>query len=70
MKTYEVEIPIAGSICIEVEAEDREAAIKAAWESIDINGEGAGEITWEYYEQITRGNVLYAPLNEIEVVEA
>lgn len=68
-KTYCVIIPIAGSITIDVEADDEDGARDAAWEKISEEGEKAGDVTWEYFDKLTSGNVLYAPINEVEVDE-
>lgn len=68
---YTVAIPIAGSVSIEVEAVDEEAAIAEAWEaygSVEGDREEAGQrIEWEAYETLSEGNVLHASQNEIEV---
>ena len=69
MKEYTVTIPIAGAIHVTVRASDETAATAKAWERINTEGEKAGDIEWEYFSNITEGNVLYAPYNEVEVNE-
>lgn len=63
MRTYELTIPIAGVAYMTVEAESEEAAIEEAFNKIST--EDIEE--WEAFRAITRGNTLYAPLNEINV---
>ena len=68
MSKYVVQIPIAGSISIEVEAADKKAALAAAWDLINTNegpAEDVGEIEWEYFDVISEGNCCHAPCNEI-----
>jgi hypothetical protein len=62
---YVVQIPIAGSVTFEVEAEDKDAALAAAWAQINEGAEG--EVEWEYLDSINKGNVCHAPLNEVRV---
>lgn len=61
MKKWEVSLPISGYVCVEVEAEDEESAIEAAFMS-DITTKDIEE--WETHHQIARGNVCSAVLNE------
>lgn len=73
MAKFFVEIPIAGSITIEVEAESKDDAKEAAWTRIHENAgepEDIGEITWEYLNAISTGNVSHAPCNEISAWRA
>lgn len=66
MAKYLVTIPMAGYVQIEVEAEDESSAESAAFEA----GATFDDIVeWDIYKKLTRGNVLYAPMNEIEVEE-
>jgi hypothetical protein len=67
MNKYIVSIPLVGSMHIEVEAESASAAKERAWDEFNEHGEKAGEIEWELVEHVTTGNVLHAPLNDIEV---
>ncbi len=69
MKKYTVVIPIAGSISIEVEAEDKRRAIDAAWTKIDAEAADAGEVEWEFLTRIAEGNVCYAPVTHTHVEE-
>lgn len=59
MATYSVLIPMAGHICVEVEADSEEAAIEAAFESDDLTLKNVTE--WEVLKQFNRGNVCYCP---------
>ena len=71
MKKYYVTIPIAGFVTIEVDTEatsDRDI-IDAAYEEYDKDVD-AQYIEWELCEKIVQGNVLHAPLNEVEIEEA
>jgi hypothetical protein len=68
-KSYTVIIPIAGSISIEVEAEDKAKAIDAAWAKIDEQASDAGEVEWEFLTRIAEGNVCYAPVTNTRVEE-
>jgi hypothetical protein len=65
MKIWLVEMPIAGSVTIEIHAETKEEAIAAFWES-DLED---GEVTWEAMSQISQGNTCGAPLNSVRVSE-
>jgi len=69
MSKYEVQIPIAGYFEATVEAENEDGAIQAAWDQIDLADDAdiLAQITFEYLNQITTGNVLHAQLNEIAV---
>lgn len=69
MKTYNVSIPIAGAIHVQVDAEDEQRATEAAWAKIDNEGPAAGDVEWEYLECITEGNVCHVWYNEIDVEE-
>lgn len=68
MKKYVVNIPITGYVSVEVEAENEDEARTAAWSKID-DGVDDDDVTWEYCEAVTEGNVTYAMLNEVEVTE-
>lgn len=65
MKKYVVTVPIAGSYTVEVEAEDEDGAIEAAFEA---QGE-AEDVEWEALREICSGNVCHAPVWEVEVEE-
>lgn len=67
VKSYAVSIPITGTATVVVEAPDGETAKEAAWKAIDDGQEP--EVTWEYAEQIVKGNVFYGMQNEIDVSE-
>jgi len=64
MKRYLVYIPICGAISIEVEADNEQEALNAAWE--DYHGHGAEDfdLAWEAHKEITSGRVFYGELNE------
>jgi nicotinate-nucleotide pyrophosphorylase len=59
MARYLVEIPIAGHITVEVEADSEKDAIAAAWESEDLTLDNCEN--WEALEHFTQGNVCYCP---------
>lgn len=64
--TYEVEVPIAGYMCIEVEANSQEEAINLAmskkWDNDDV-------VELQKYEKFFTGNVSHLYHTEIEVDE-
>jgi len=64
---YGVQVPIAGLVYIEVEAENEKEAEEAAWEAINERGAEAGELEWEFLDVITEGNVCRAPCDRITV---
>jgi hypothetical protein len=68
MKTYNVCLPLTGTIWVTVEAESEEAAIEAALCSEDAKTENIEE--WQTHRQICKGNVLYADTNEAYAEEA
>ena len=62
MKTWSVQVPITGYILNDVQAETKEAAIKAAMEA----EYGVGDIEeWDTHRVIARGNICYATVNEV-----
>ncbi len=68
MPSYLATIPIAGYLQVEVDGdetgiESEEEAIAYAIDNATL--EDIAE--WSTYERIVQGNVLYAPVNEIEV---
>lgn len=66
MKKYNVLVPIAGYVQIEVEAENEKEAIDKAFEQ----GCSAKDISeFDMLEHIAEGNVLHAPMNNVEVEE-
>lgn len=69
MPKYCVCIPVTGQLVIFVEADDKDAAKEAAWEKFNDEGEDAGDLEWECVEQVARGNVSSAMLNEVSVEE-
>lgn len=64
---YGVQIPIAGSIYIEVEAENEKEAEEVAWEAINERGAEAGDLEWEFFDAIAEGNVCHAPCHSVTV---
>ena len=65
MKKYFVEIPITGYVSVEIEANSKEEAIEKAWESPDLSLDNVVE--WEAHAYVSKGNVLYALRDEIDV---
>lgn len=64
--TYTVEIPIVGSMTVEVKAHDEAEAIELAWETFNESGSDEFDVTWEAVSSVTDGNVCHAPCNNIE----
>lgn len=65
MRLYAVSVPIAGFATVVVEADSPESARELALENLD-----EPEVTWDFFETLCQGNVLYASrYNEIEVHE-
>ncbi len=64
MPRYGVRLPVSGYVYVEVEADDEEAAIEAAFMSDDVVRDNIEE--WETHQQIVRGNVCSAVLNEAD----
>lgn len=63
-RTYIVTLPITGKLCVEVDAESEEAAIKAALIGDDLILDNIEE--WEAAKQICEGNFFHGMLNEAE----
>jgi len=59
MAKFSVLIPFAGSICIEVEADNEEAAIEAAFNSEDLTLDNVE--SWEALREFITGNVCHCP---------
>lgn len=73
MKTYDVILPIAGSIYMEIEADSEKEAIEKAFQTdwdikIECNGEHHID-ELEAYEKIVEGNVCYVSTTEAEALE-
>lgn len=77
MKTYNVTVPIAGHVHVQVDAEDEESAEQEAYEAAS---EFLGGCTFpdtahasleevNAYEHIIQGNVCYVDHTQIEVEE-
>lgn len=81
VKTYQVLIPLVGSILVEVEAENAELAEEKAFASDftvnlkkDEDQTATGILDVELNEldlvrQVVRGNICYAPTREVSVDE-
>lgn len=67
MPRWIVSIPIAGSIATNVEADDMDSAIDAAWDKFNSDGAEDFDIEWEALDKIADGNVLHATQNYVEV---
>ena len=59
MPLYNVTIPIAGHAFLQVEADNEDAAIEAAFASDDLTIDAIG--SWEPIEAFNAGNVCYCP---------
>lgn len=71
MKKYNVTIPIAGFVNVEVEVPDdadKDDIYSAAVDAYNSDEEGSN-IEWEFHQELTSGNVLHATLNEWEYEE-
>lgn len=63
---FTVGVPITGYIVLEVEADTEEEAFEKAWESDKLTLDNVEE--WEAHDQVNRGNVSYALMDEIQVL--
>jgi hypothetical protein len=61
---YAVTFPIAGTVTVQVEAQNEDEAIEKGWEKI---GDDDADVTWEAHTQIVTGNVFHGTSNNIEV---
>lgn len=68
-RRFVVSIPIAGAIHVEVDAVSESDARTRAWDRVNDEGEAAGDVEWEFFDEICEGNVCHAPLNEIVASE-
>jgi hypothetical protein len=68
---YLVSIPITGAVHLEVEASSKSEAIERAWAMIHEGAanEPGANIEWAFHDEVTRGNVSHAFLNEVEAVK-
>ena len=62
-KIYGVSIPVAGFAYVEVEADNEEEAGSKALGEVDMSKIEE----WDVYRILVEGNVLYAPLNRMDV---
>jgi hypothetical protein len=73
MKTYLVTIPCTMAVCVEVEAENEEAAKEAAFKvdfNVEIKSQHKAEmLDLEVHKRISSGNVYYGCINEIYAEE-
>lgn len=58
MKRYIVNIPIAGFVSVDVEAENEKDAIEKAFDSEELDLKNCEE--WEAFSQLCEGNILNA----------
>ena len=67
MRTFEVAMPITGVVyaTIECESDDEDAIYEAFCEQWD--GDKPDE--WDFTPHVTKGNVTYAHINDIEIDE-
>jgi hypothetical protein len=66
MKRFLVTLPVSGHVSVEVEAEDGEAAIQAAFDK-SFTKEDIEE--WDIHRHLVRGNVCYATYHRAEAEE-
>lgn len=67
MAEWEVTLPVVGSLSLVVEAESEKEAIEKAFEvGYDPKDQ---DLTWETVERVTRGDVLYAPVNSASAIK-
>jgi len=65
-----VMVPVAGYYTIEVEAENIEDAKEIAFDVDIFDKNSKAELCeFDYFEKLSDGNVLYAPLIEINIQE-
>jgi hypothetical protein len=74
MPNYVVTIPFAGSVSVNVEADDPDAAKAAAWERAGFRivmdyPDEADANDCEMFDEMCRGNVCGAPCRSIDVME-
>ena len=75
LKKYQVELPIAGAIWVEVDAEDERGAESAAFEALaDLDVKYKGKLPFELvelegYTKITEGNVMHCGYNDMDIHE-
>lgn len=76
-KTYGVNMPIAGYVYLEVEAEDKEQAKEAFYSKTskmldthdDIFSHPEIDGFWEFYEKTVSGNVCFLNHTEVDIEE-
>lgn len=75
-KQYWVRVPVTMEIGIAVEAESKEAAESAIWDTdfgFKVIGKEAKRVEiheWQMHEHVTQGNVYSGVINDISVEEA
>jgi hypothetical protein len=79
MKTYTVDLPFVGYITLTVEAENEEQAKELAFDTYmeiktprDMQPDGVEDVfvgEFDFVKQVIRGNVCYAPLNDMSIEE-
>lgn len=70
MAKYRVFVPIAGQLVVMVDAESNVEAIEKFWDMYHAGDLQVNEgLDWDPYSRLTSGNVLHAPLNEVEAMK-
>lgn len=64
LRTYSVAIPITGVVYTEVDAENKEDAIRKALESEDVSLDNVED--WSSHKHVVQGNVFYGKLAQAE----
>lgn len=72
MKKFTFQVPIAGTIIVEVEAESREEAEEELFEDHGdtLWQERSRDLEWDVYDPIVNGSVVNAPLNKMVLVKS
>ena len=72
MKQFRVEMPFCGYVSRLVEAENEEDAKEKFYDAVAEMGDVLKECDhyeWDFHESITRGNVFYGSLNQMDIID-
>ena len=73
MNKYNITMPFAGHVSMEVEAENKDQVVEKFYEMFDSLPEGLRsreiDVEWDFYQSLSTGNVSHVSQDEMEIEE-